>query len=92
MSVTKKDVKKVSHLARIRLENSKIDELCNNLNQILNFVEQLNAVDCSPIDESMQYVSILHERKDIAQECDPAVMNNAPYKECNMFVVPRVVG
>lgn len=92
MSVIIDDVKKVSHLARIKVDESKIDEICGKLNNILKFVEQLNEVDCSKIDKSMQYVSTLHEREDIAEICDPAVMDNAPQKECNMFVVPKVVG
>lgn len=93
MSVTADDVKKVSHLARIKIEDAqKIDELCCSLNSILHFIEQLNEVDCSQIDESLQYVSTLHERADIPEQCDIAVMDNAPMKECNMFVVPKVVG
>ena len=92
MSVSIDDVKKVAHLARIKLDESKTDELCGSLNSILHFVEQLNEVDCSKIDDDMQYTTTLHERADIAVPCDPAVMDNAPQKECNMFVVPKVVG
>ncbi|MDR1235597.1 MAG: Asp-tRNA(Asn)/Glu-tRNA(Gln) amidotransferase subunit GatC [Holosporaceae bacterium] len=92
MSVTEEDVRKVSHLARIRSDDSKIEGLRNDLNRILGFVEQLNEVDCSLVDDSMQYVTTLHERKDMAVTCDPAVMDNATKKECNMFVVPKVVG
>ena len=92
MSVVIDDVKKVSHLARIRVDDSKIGEICDRLNSILKFVEQLGEVDCSKIDKSMQYVSTLHERGDVAEACDPSVMDNAPQKECNMFVVPKVVG
>lgn len=94
MSVTIDDVKKVSHLARIKINDAKkVDELCNSLNSILKFIEQLNEVDCSQIDESLQYVSTLHEREDIAKYYTPEViMDNAPFKECNMFVVPKVIG
>lgn len=92
MSVTVDDVKKVSHLARIKINDAKkVNELCNSLNSILKFVEQLNEVDCSQIDESLRYVTALHEREDITEQCDSAVMNNAPLKECGMFVVPKVV-
>jgi aspartyl-tRNA(Asn)/glutamyl-tRNA(Gln) amidotransferase subunit C len=92
MSVTEEDVKKVSHLARIRVDDSKISSVRSDLNDILKFVEQLGEVDCGQIDDSLQYVTSLHERKDIAIVCEPAVMNNACEKECNMFVVPKVVG
>lgn len=91
MSVSLSDFKKVAHLARIELDESKNDKLCNDLNGILHFVEQLSEVDCSSVNDDMQYSTSLHEREDIAKPCDPSVMNNAPQKECNMFVVPKVV-
>jgi aspartyl-tRNA(Asn)/glutamyl-tRNA(Gln) amidotransferase subunit C len=94
MAVTNIDVKKVSHLARIEIEDSKLDELCNGLNCILNFVDQLNEVDNSKIDndDCQHHASSMPEREDVVKICDPAVMNNAPQKECNMFVVPKVIG
>lgn len=92
MSVSINDVKKVAHLARIKLDESKADELCGSLNSILHFVEQLNEVDCSEVDDDLQYTTTLHERADVAVACDPSVMDNTPQKECNMFVVPKVVG
>ncbi|GHU16751.1 aspartyl/glutamyl-tRNA(Asn/Gln) amidotransferase subunit C [Alphaproteobacteria bacterium] len=93
MTVSREDALKVSHLARISIDDSKIDELCNNLNRILSFVEQLNEVDCSQVDDTLQYISSMHERDDVAKPNNPAlVLANAPAKECDMFVVPRVVG
>lgn len=92
MSVTKEDVMKVSRLAKIKVSDHKVDELCNNLNNILNFVEQLSEVDCSGVDNSVEYATKLHERTDVALQTDPeGVMANAPEKECNMFVVPKVI-
>lgn len=91
MSVTVDDVKKVAHLAKIKIEDSKISEIQESMNRILSFVEQLNEVDCSKIDDDIQYISKMHEREDVAEPCDPAVMNNASEKELNMFVVPKVV-
>ena len=91
MSVTKEVVKKVSHLAKIRVSEEKAEELQRDLNKILSFVEQLSEVDCSGVDDSVQYSTKLHEREDVVFETDPRVMNNAPEKECNMFVVPKVI-
>lgn len=91
MSVSLVDLRKVAHLARIRLDDSKDAKLCEDLNSILHFVEQLSEVDCSSVDDDMQYSVVLHEREDLVVPCDPTVMDNAPLKECNMFVVPKVV-
>lgn len=92
MSVTIEDVEKVSHLAKISISKEKVEKMRNDLNKVLHFVEQLSSVDCSEIDDSVEYDAKLHERADVAVETDPAVMDNAPQKECNMFVVPKVLG
>ncbi|MBO7537064.1 MAG: Asp-tRNA(Asn)/Glu-tRNA(Gln) amidotransferase subunit GatC [Alphaproteobacteria bacterium] len=92
MSVTIEDVEKVSHLAKISISKEKAEKMRNDLNKVLHFVEQLSSVDCSGIDDSVEYDAKLHERTDVAVKTDPAVMDNAPQKECNMFVVPKVLG
>ncbi len=92
MSVTIEDVEKVSHLAKISICGEKAEKMKNDLNKVLHFVEQLSSVDCSGVDDSVEYDAKLHERADITVPSDPAVMNNAPQKECNMFVVPKVLG
>ncbi|MDR0556039.1 MAG: Asp-tRNA(Asn)/Glu-tRNA(Gln) amidotransferase subunit GatC [Holosporaceae bacterium] len=92
MSVSEMDVIRVARLARIRIDMLQIPELLDELNEILHFVEQLNEVDCSEIDGTIQYSSVLYERQDVVFASDPAVMSNAPEKENNMFIVPKVTG
>ncbi len=92
MSVSKEDIKKVSKLARIKVSEEKAIELKNSLNNVLNFVEQLSEVDCSMIDNTVQYSTKTHERSDIIENTDiEGIMINAPEKQCNMFVVPKVI-
>lgn len=91
MSVTVESVKRVAHLARIKMEESDLLRYQNSLNQILDFIGHLDQVDCSSIDDTVQYASTLHERSDVAMPCDPAVLDNAPQVSCNMFVVPKMV-
>ncbi|MDR2723929.1 MAG: Asp-tRNA(Asn)/Glu-tRNA(Gln) amidotransferase subunit GatC [Holosporaceae bacterium] len=92
MTVTEDDVKRVSHLARIRIDDSRIQEIQNSLSNILRFVAQLNEVDCSQVDDAIQYITSLHEREDVVIDGNTGIMDNAPIKECNMFIVPKVVG
>lgn len=91
MSVTVNDVKQVARLARIKMDDADLIKYQDSLNRILDFVGRLDEVDCSKIDNTVQYASTLHERKDVVEPCDPAVMNNAAQKACNMFVVPKMV-
>ncbi|MDR3151275.1 MAG: Asp-tRNA(Asn)/Glu-tRNA(Gln) amidotransferase subunit GatC [Holosporaceae bacterium] len=94
MSVSREDVKKVAHLARIGVSDSEIDGILRDLDNILGFIEQLNSVDCSGANDGIQIVSSnILERVDVAEPCDvSAIMSNAPEKESNMFAVPKVVG
>ncbi|MDR3187011.1 MAG: Asp-tRNA(Asn)/Glu-tRNA(Gln) amidotransferase subunit GatC [Holosporaceae bacterium] len=91
MSITKEDVGKISRLACIKIPDAEFENVCDGLNNVLNFVEQLEQVDCSSVDDSGECVVGMRERSDVAIPCDPAVMDNAPQKECNMFVVPKVI-
>ncbi|MDR2106918.1 MAG: Asp-tRNA(Asn)/Glu-tRNA(Gln) amidotransferase subunit GatC [Holosporaceae bacterium] len=93
MPITERDVRRISRLARIRADESKIEEMRDSLNGILDFVKQLEETDCSAVEDVLGYATTrLYERKDIAIPCDPAVMDNAPEKGANMFIVPKVVG
>lgn len=92
MSVSKEDVIKVAHLARIRINENEVEEMQSKLNDILNFVDQLNEVDCSSIGDDVEYITSLHERDDIPIKTDrQGVMSNAAKSEYDMFVVPKVV-
>jgi aspartyl-tRNA(Asn)/glutamyl-tRNA(Gln) amidotransferase subunit C len=94
MSVSRDDVKKIAHLARIGVSDSEIDGILRDFSGIFDFVEQLNNVDCSDANDGVQPASSnIPERADVAKPCDvSAIMSNAPEKEYNMFVVPKVVG
>ena len=50
MSVDKKTVKKIAHLARIALADDKLEVLAGELNNILAFVEQLSEVDTDKVE------------------------------------------
>ncbi|MCH8173096.1 MAG: Asp-tRNA(Asn)/Glu-tRNA(Gln) amidotransferase subunit GatC, partial [Proteobacteria bacterium] len=50
MSVDKKTVKKIAHLARIALADDKLEVLAGELSNILAFVEQLGEVDTDKVE------------------------------------------
>ncbi|MDR1375838.1 MAG: Asp-tRNA(Asn)/Glu-tRNA(Gln) amidotransferase subunit GatC [Holosporaceae bacterium] len=92
MSIKTEEIKRIARLACIKIQDFELKEVCGGLDSILDFVEQLKQVDCSRVDDSDRRIAGLPERGDVAVPCDPAVMDNAPKKECNMFVVPKVIG
>ena len=94
MSVDKATVKRVARLARIAVSDDEAEALKAELNTILGFVEQLNEVDVTGV-EPMTSVTpmLMKKREDVVTDGgDPeAILKNAPAREGDYFVVPKVV-
>jgi aspartyl-tRNA(Asn)/glutamyl-tRNA(Gln) amidotransferase subunit C len=94
MSVDAKTVRRIAHLARIAVEDDEIEHLRGELNAILAFVEQLGEVDVTGV-EPMSSVTPMEMKKraDVVTDGgDPeAILKNAPAREGDYFVVPKVV-
>jgi len=94
MSVDKKTVKKIAHLARIALPDGKVDAMTGELNNILAFVEQLGEVDTNRVEPMTSAVEMkLHWRADEVTDGAKVedIMANAPESEFGFFAVPKVI-
>lgn len=94
MSVDSSTVKRVAHLARIRVADEDLEALRGELNAILGFVEQLNEVDVSDVEPMTSVLPMsMRMRADEVTDGGKAVdiVANAPASEDNFFVVPKVV-
>lgn len=94
MSVTREDVLKVAHLARLTIAEQHIDKYVHNLSSIIDLVEQLNQVDTTdvkpmshPLDASARL------REDVVTETDQRELfqQNAPLTEAGLYLVNQVV-
>lgn len=94
MSVDIDTVKRVAHLARIKVSDDEAARMTGELNTILAFVEQLDEVDVAGV-EPMTAVVHQHmkKRQDIVDDggYPDRVVANAPASEDNFFMVPKVV-
>ena len=94
MSVDAATVKRVAHLARIRVSDEELDGLRSELNAILGFVEQLNEVDVEGVEPMTSVTPMrMRQRQDKVTDGNIAVdiVANAPVAEGHYFVVPKVV-
>lgn len=98
MSLTQEDIRQLAQLARIDLTPADADRTLNQLNDIFNLVEQLQAVDTrgiEPLSHPLATVQAmnLRLRDDIVTEIDQreANMVNAPQRENGLFLVPKVI-
>jgi aspartyl-tRNA(Asn)/glutamyl-tRNA(Gln) amidotransferase subunit C len=94
MAVDQATVRRIAHLARIKLSEAEVPHLAQELNSILAFVEELNGVDVSGVAPMTSVMPMhLYERADVITDGNiaDAIVANAPASEDHFFVVPKVV-
>ncbi len=94
MSVDQATVRRIAHLARIKVADDEVPALQNELNAILAFVEQLGAVDVSGVEPLTSVIPMtMKKRADAVTDggIADAVTQNAPLREEHFFAVPKVV-
>ncbi|MBO6509078.1 MAG: Asp-tRNA(Asn)/Glu-tRNA(Gln) amidotransferase subunit GatC [Roseibium sp.] len=94
MSVDTDTVKRVAHLARIKVSDEDATRMTGELNAILGFVEQLDEVNIDGVEPLTSVVEqTMKKRADGITDGNKAndVTLNAPASEDNFFMVPKVV-
>jgi aspartyl-tRNA(Asn)/glutamyl-tRNA(Gln) amidotransferase subunit C len=94
MSVDKDTVRRVAKLARIALEEERVEPMMAELNGILGWIEQLQAVNVDGIPPMTSVVEQkLKMRDDVVTDGGnaDALMTNAPGGEDHFFVVRKFV-
>lgn len=94
MAITKETVKYVAHLARIELEPEELERLSQQLQDILDFIDKLKEADIKNISPTSHILPINNVlREDELRESLPPgkALGNAPQRERNFFVVPKVI-
>ena len=94
MSIDKDTVKHISKLARISLDEKKIDNLSKDLSSIMQFIEKLNELKT---DKTTPLTSIINaslkSREDEVKDgkIRDQILKNSPEKNEEFFVVPKVI-
>lgn len=94
MSVDKDTVRRIAKLARLALEEERVEPMMNELNQIFAWVQQLEEVDVAGVPPMTSVVKQrLKMRDDVVTDGGnaDAITANAPLAEDHFFVVPKVV-
>jgi aspartyl-tRNA(Asn)/glutamyl-tRNA(Gln) amidotransferase subunit C len=94
MALDKATVARIATLARIRVGEDELDPLAAELSGILDWVEQLMAVDTENVPPMTSVAEItLPMRDDVVTDGNnrDAALGNAPRSARGFFVVPKVV-
>jgi len=94
MSIDKDTVKHIAKLARISLDEKKINRLSKDLSSIIEFIQKLNELNT---EKTIPLTSIinasLQSRKDevLDGKIRDQILKNSPEKNEEFFVVPKVI-
>lgn len=94
MSLSLDDVSRIARLARIEISPAEAEQTRAQLNNILAFVEQLQAVDTDGVAPMAHAVDVVQRlRPDIVTEADrrDAFQAIAPETEAGLYLVPKVI-
>jgi aspartyl-tRNA(Asn)/glutamyl-tRNA(Gln) amidotransferase subunit C len=94
MSLDLEDIVRIARLARLELSPAESEDTRDQLNAILGFIEQLQAVDTTGIEPMAHAVDVFQRlRPDEVTEVDRRTDYQAlaPETEAGLYLVPRVV-
>lgn len=94
MSITKEEVKKIAHLARLDFNEEELNLYTTELSRILNYFEELRELDTSDITPTFHPMKKKTPYRD--DEIKPfenieGLLKNAPELKETAIVVPKVV-
>jgi aspartyl-tRNA(Asn)/glutamyl-tRNA(Gln) amidotransferase subunit C len=94
--LTRDDVLKLARLARIDLADDEVDKFTSEFNDILKYVEQLQAVDVTGLEPTSQVTGLTNVmRRDeiVGYGYKPEdLLKNVPHVKDNMIQVKRMIG
>ena len=94
MSVNEQQVRHVAKLARLALGEAEIARMVPELNNILDWVEQLAEVDTDGVEPLTAVIDIpTRLRADVVNDggCRDDILANAPDAQHGFFAVPKVI-
>ena len=94
MSIDKNTIKHISKLARISLDEKKINNLSKDLSSIMKFIEKLNKLNTDNIVPLTSIINAsLKSRIDEVKDgkIKDQILKNSPEKNEEFFVVPKVI-
>ena len=94
MSLERKDVKKIAHLARLEISDAEVATSTESLTRILGLIEQMNAVDTKAVAPMAHpQDAALRLRDDRVTEPDQRdkFQAIAPATEAGLYLVPKVI-
>ena len=92
--ISKDEVKKVAHLARLELNEDEINNHAEQLEKILEYIKQLEKIDTDDIPCTTRAIEVVNVfRKDEKKnfDCTEEILELGPSREEKYFKVPKII-
>ena len=92
--ITKDEVKKVAHLARLELNENEINNHAKQLEKILDYIRQLEKIDTDDVPCTTRAIEVINVfREDERKNYDNTeeLLELAPSREDEYFKVPKIM-
>ena len=94
MKISRDQIRHVALLARLALTPAEEEQLTTTLDQILEHMDQLNRLDTADVEPTAHIVAVdTPWREDVvtnAPDTD-ALLANAPARDDDLFLVPKII-
>ena len=94
IKITRDEVKKVAHLARLELDQDEINKHAEQLEKILEYIKQLEKIDTNDVPCTTRAIEVINVfRKDEKKNYDSTddLIELGPSKEDKYFKVPKIL-
>ena len=94
IKITKDEVKKVAHLARLELDEDEINKHAEQLEKILEYIKQLEKIDTNGVPCTTRAIEVINVfRKDEKKNYNytEELLELGPSKEEKYFKVPKIL-
>lgn len=94
MKISQQEVENIAHLARLEIDDQSKASLCEQLSGILDYMDKLAHVDVQnvkPVSGAAFMHNVLREDAPHPSPGPDVTLANAPKKDANYYLVPRVV-
>lgn len=92
--ISKDELRKLEKLAKLKLKENEIEQFNSQLNDILEYMKELDEIDLSNIDpmlNSLSSVNFFREDKIEKTFGIEEILKNAPLAYDRYFIVPKVI-
>ena len=92
--ITKEEVRKVAHLARLELNEDEINSHAKQLEKILEYVKQLEKIDTKGVPcttRAIEVTNVFRKDENKNSDCNEELLELGPSREDKYYKVPKII-